>query len=58
MEDFTNKWHLINKGRNVKYCHLKKCQNMEVVNYFTNLDCHLLPKEYLVDVGIVGKFYQ
>ena len=29
-----------------------------IVNYFTNLDCHLLPKEYMVDVGIVGKFYQ
>ena len=29
-----------------------------IVNYFTNLDRHLLPKEYMVDVGIVGKFYQ
>ena len=104
MEDFTNKWRLVNKGKNGKYCHLKKCQNMEVVNYFTNLPfpiftknifpyftnceklhklarptnceeyhkhiiftivnyftklgCHLLPKEYMVDVGIVGKFYQ
>ena len=29
-----------------------------IVNYFTKLDCHLLPKEYMVDVGIVGKFYQ
>ena len=44
MEDFTNKWHLVNKGRNGKYFHLKKCQNMEVVNYFTNLPFTIFTK--------------
>ena len=46
MEDFTNKWHLVNKGRNGKYCHLKKCQNMEVVNYFTNLPFPIFTKNF------------
>ena len=47
---------LVNKGRNGKYFHLKKCQNMEVVNYFTKLPFQFLPKIFFHKLPIVKNF--